>query len=398
MVSFRFTRLSFGCLAATVGLSGSPAFAGQAAVTGCSLLFTPHIGRSKVEFDVEGNEIDARGNRILKPGETAFATKRSAPFQLVASESHTIYDVKQIQHLLDNEKNLAEAVKSEYEKMVAAGGSRLIVKLAGLEKLEPLYRLMPNFTATLDRVKRAMMVSIMAEQPVVLPPIILLGPPGVGKTFFAATLADAIGTGYGFIPMNSVTAGWILSGAHPTWKGAVMGKVARILIDGKFANPVIVADEIDKAGSKEYDVLAPFYQLWESTATTFTDEFLQLQIDASLINWIATANYKQQIPEPILKRAIVIDVPTPDEAQLRFIVDNVLRLYLERHPKLKFSPVISNEVFATFRKKTPRDIRLLIEDAVGGALLANRTELQAVDIDTAVLHEQEKRSIGFELN
>jgi ATP-dependent Lon protease len=264
--------------------------------------------------------------------------------------------------------------------------------------LEPLYKLMPNFKTTLDRIKRAMMVSIMSGEPIVLPPIILLGEPGVGKTYFAELLAEAIGTGYGFIPMNSTTAGWILSGSGSTWSTASMGKVARILIEGKYANPVIVVDEIDKAGSqsKQYDPLGAFYQLWEShTAKNFVDEFLRVGIDASLVNWIATANYEDQIPDPIRKRAIVMEVPTPSEEQLRVIVDNVLANFLKKHPGLKFSPVISSEVFGTFKKNTPRDIRMLIQDAVGGALIAGRTDLRPEDIDMAVLHEKQRATIGF---
>ena len=57
--------------------------------------------------------------------------------------------------------------------------------------------------------------------------------------------------------------------------------------------------------------------------------------------------------------------------------------------------MISDAVFATFKKNTPRDIRMLIQDAVGGALLAKRTELVPEDIDMAVIQEKEKRGIGF---
>lgn len=354
----------------------------------------------RVMTNAAGEEIDERGNVIALRGATG-PNVATPSLQLVSAQGHKIYDVEAIKKLLVEDSSLTESMKAEYSKMVAKGGMRMLVEVSNLKMLDPLYELMPNFKTTLDRVKRAMMVSIMAGEPIVLPPIILLGEPGVGKTFFAELLAEAIGTGYGFIPMNSTTAGWILAGSASTWSTASMGKVARIMIEGKYANPVIVVDEIDKAGSsgKQYDPLAAFYQLWEShTAKNFTDEFLRVNIDASLINWIATANYENQIPDPIRKRAIVIEVPAPSEAQLRVIVDNVLAIFLKKHPGLKFSGVISDEVFATFKKNTPRDIRILIQDAVGGALVAGRNELKPEDIDMAVIHEKEatvKRPIGF---
>jgi ATP-dependent Lon protease len=366
----------------------------------CEMLFIARsVPEKRVMTNADGQPIDERGNVLDASGKPK--SEVGAPrLQLVSAQGHKIYDVEALQKLLEEDTSLTESMKSEYKKMIAKGDTRLLVQVSNLSMLDPLYELMPNFKTTLDRIKRAMMVSIMSGEPIVLPPIILLGEPGVGKTFFAELLAEAIGTGYGFIPMNSTTAGWILAGSAATWSTASMGKVARILIEGKYANPVIVVDEIDKAGStgKQYDPLAAFYQLWEShTAKNFTDEFLRVAIDASLINWIATANYADQIPDPIRKRAIVVEVPSPNESQLRVIVNNVLAIYLKKHPGLKFSGVVSDDVFAIFKKNTPRDIRMLIQDAVGGALIAGRTELKPEDIDMAVVQEKEsvKRGIGF---
>ena len=58
-----------------------------------------------------------------------------------------------------------------------------------------------------------------------LPPMLLLGEPGIGKTHFARRLAHLLGTGFGFVPMSSLTAGWVLSGASSQWKNAKPGKV-----------------------------------------------------------------------------------------------------------------------------------------------------------------------------
>ena len=82
-----------------------------------------------------------------------------------------------------------------------------------------------------------------------VPPMLLLGEPGIGKTHFARKLSQLLGTGFGFVPMSSLTAGWVLSGASSQWKNAKPGKVFDTFVNGDYANPVIVVDEIDKASA-----------------------------------------------------------------------------------------------------------------------------------------------------
>ena len=91
-------------------------------------------------------------------------------------------------------------------------------------------------------------------------------------------MAQLLGTGMGFISMSSLTAGWVLSGASSQWKGARPGKVFETLVDGQYANPVMVVDEIDKArGEHAYDPMGALYSLLEiDTAGSFTDEFAEV--------------------------------------------------------------------------------------------------------------------------
>jgi hypothetical protein len=90
--------------------------------------------------------------------------------------------------------------------------------------------------------------------------------------------------------------------------------VFETLVDGQYANPVMVVDEIDKArGEHAYDPLGALYSLLEhDTAAAFTDEFAEVAIDASQVIWVATANDERAIPEPILNRMNVFEVqPRP---------------------------------------------------------------------------------------
>lgn len=193
-----------------------------------------------------------------------------------------------------------ENLRAVYERMLERGPERFQVKPSGVPDMSGLYELLPNFTDVLDDVKRHVALAQDSSDGLEVTPMLLLGPPGIGKTHFARHLAELLGTGMNLLPMSSMTAGWLLSGSSAQWKGARPGKVFEALVEGEYANPVIVVDEIDKAsGDAQYDPLGALYSLLEhDTAQSFTDEFAEVAIDASQVIWITTANDARGILTP----------------------------------------------------------------------------------------------------
>jgi ATP-dependent Lon protease len=225
--------------------------------------------------------------------------------------------------------------------------------------------------------------------------MLLLGAPGIGKTHFARRISQLLGTGFGFVPMSSLTAGWILGGASSQWKNAKPGKVFETFLNGEYANPVMVVDEIDKASAEgHYDPLGALYGLLEiDTATRFVDEFAEVPIDASGAVWFATANDAARIPEPILNRMHVYEIEAPDADGARRIALNIYREIRGAHDWGRCFPEAPGEAaLERLAALSPREMRRAALAAFGNAKVAGRNELAPEDVPDA---RGARRRIGF---
>lgn len=304
-----------------------------------------------------------------------------------------IAKVRRVFRVDDVEKRLAklppkehETLRSTYERMLEKGPERFQVKPAGVPAMDHLYDELPNFHAVLDDVKRQLALCEGSGDALEITPMLLLGPPGVGKTHFAREVSQLLGTGLGFISMSSLTAGWVLSGASSQWKGARPGKVFETLVDGAYANPVMVVDEIDKArGEHAYDPLGALYSLLEhDTAHHFTDEFAEVAIDASQVIWVATANDERAIPEPILNRMNVYAVPAPDRDAARTIARRLYHSLRSAHDwGRRFEPDPSDAVLDRMSDLAPREMRRAWMTAFGNARLDQRERIEVRDLPEA---------------
>lgn len=288
-----------------------------------------------------------------------------------------------------------ESLRATYERMLEKGAERFQVKPSGLPAMAHLYDELPNFTEVLDDLRRQLALCADSRDALEITPMLLLGPPGVGKTHFAREIAQLLGTGLGFVSMSSMTAGWVLSGSSSQWKGARPGKVFETLVEGEYANPVMVVDEIDKSGGEHaYDPLGSLYSLLEhDTAGAFTDEFAEVPVDASQVIWVATANDARSIPDPILNRMNVFEIEAPDEAAARQIASKLYRGIRADHDwGLRFEPDLGEATLALLAQLAPRDMRRALMTGFGNAKLDGRDRIEARD-----LPEQggKRSSMGF---
>ncbi len=155
------------------------------------------------------------------------------------------------------------------------------------------------------------------------------------------------------------------------------------MVDGEYANPVIVVDEIDKASSDaQYDPLGALYSLLEyDTAQCFTDEFAEVAIDASQVIWITTANDESSIPEPILNRMNVLAVEPPSAEAARQIARNLyLSIWGEHGWGERFEAEPSDELLDQLSELAPREMRRALMTGFGNAQLRQSDTVTTADL------------------
>src|SRR3954467_1813700 len=151
------------------------------------------------------------------------AIKKEGRSQMSASVSIPIAGFKDVYDVAGVEKALYElpasaneALRAVYEKMLRLGGQRFTVKPSALPDMDALFDELPNFRPVLEDIRKHLALCVGSNASIELPPMLLLGEPGIGKTHFARKLAQLLGTGFGFVPMSSLTAGLgPLGGASP---------------------------------------------------------------------------------------------------------------------------------------------------------------------------------------
>lgn len=203
---------------------------------------------------------------------------------------------------------------------------------------------MPNFKQVVDAIRAMLALQLAGDGSFQLPPMLLAGDPGVGKTYFAMRLAKLMGAGYDLISMEGANSPMSLIGLEQHYYTSSPGKVFELLVQGETANPILVVDELDKASSEaRFPPANALYQLLEpETAKRFSDQScLHVKLDATRISWIVTANYLSQIPVPILSRLTTFYVPTPTgEERVRIAASIYRDLRAQAKWGRRFEPVL----------------------------------------------------------
>ncbi len=301
---------------------------------------------------------------------------------ITLARTRAVYDLLDVQDALERSRGRSPELDTFYERMLETGPERFVTTPSSIASLDALREDCPNFDEVLDDLARYLRLAHAGNRGFNVMPILLLGGPGVGKTHFARRLAKAMGTEFELISMNALSAGFVITGSSASWRGAKCGKVAERLVRGQFANPVVVLDEVEKAtGSSQSDPLAALYQLLEpETARAFRDEFIDVEIDASQICWVLTANSTEGIPAPLLNRMAVYEVPAPTREQAAGIAQRMYAALLEELNLEGFDERLADAVLDRLAPVSPRDLRKTLLDSLGYAVAGGRSQVTLADV------------------
>jgi len=301
----------------------------------------------------------------------------------------------------DTRRITARANKLANNRVAAAGVShlkreeydRLEPSLAGMQVImaknqnwadevaAKLHADMPWMGRATEYAWHALRRSAQRGEPVLIRPVILNGPPGIGKSVWARSLAAALDIPYADVDATKGGAGLALVGVERGWGTAQAGRPLEVMLAKRLANPLIVVDEICKAksvtstGGISYSFADALLSLLEpATAKAWDCPYFRVRFDMSHISWVLTSNTVENVPEPVRNRCLVIEIPDLTIEQLEaFAVKNGRAIGLSEAAIESVVMAISQAPVVTGRRLSLRDVVRMLERA---EMLEGRPRLQ----------------------
>ncbi|AQT06631.1 hypothetical protein A0U91_16625 (plasmid) [Acetobacter persici] len=200
-------------------------------------------------------------------------------------------------------------------------------------------------------------------------PVILVGPPGCGKSSLARFYCEKAGIPSKIVNATGISESMTLSGSHRSWGSSAPSIVTEWIAETKSANPCIIVDEIDKApiGVQYGNILDTLLQLLEpEDAKLFYDLSLNTSVDASYVRWIFTANNISKLPPALKSRCSVVHMKAPGKEHVAKIAKNIVK-------KIADERKISSDWF----ELTPMDVSAL-ENIFSGDIRSLKPMITAI--------------------
>ena len=214
----------------------------------------------------------------------------------------------------------------------------------------------------LEKVKERILETIAVRQmaPEMPPQIIcLVGPPGVGKTSIAYSIARSLNRKMARIALGGVRDEAEIRGHRKTYVGAMPGRILNALIQAGSSNPLLLLDEIDKMGSDHRgDPSAALLEVLDGEQNkTFRDHFLEIPYDLSDVMFITTANTLDTVPRPLLDRMEIIELGSyTDEEKLMIAKNHLIPKQMAKHgikkSQLKVSDDAVREIVGCYTRES----------------------------------------------
>lgn len=214
--------------------------------------------------------------------------------------------------------------------------------LAPIPDLQVLARALdaefPWCATVTDWLLKQLAVGLHGDDVFHFPPLLLLGEPGVGKTAYMNRVAELSGVASRLLVLGGQTDNRLFNGTARGWNTARPSLPIATIIDGGIANPILLLDELDKAGGNDSNgrIHDSLLELLEPTsARRYHDEYLCGHANLTYMSWVATANETTHLPHTLLSRFQILRVKSPESAHYPAIVRRTVAAFVARrglHP------------------------------------------------------------------
>ena len=292
----------------------------------------------------------------------------------------------------------AKYAKGLLKDLAKSGNRKNLAGPPPAEALKNLRRDFPNFGEAIDQIEYAAALSHMADKAwFQMQPLLLLGPPGVGKTAFAQAFANILNIYFRRIDVGTMSTGSVLAGLSLGWGSGHVGEVFKTITTSHTANPLIMLDEVDKMAGHYMAPMEPLMLslLEKESSATFRDEALLLRVNCSRILWIATANDLDNMSEPLKSRFNIVDIKAPSKEHLPNVLQSIYRKILQGNPWWhKFANMLDDEVLKRLSGYSPRQASNALLLALGKAAVSGNRSINPNDIRSCD-SERSKIRMGF---